>query len=86
MSLVRRLAGSCARGWRQRGLVNEILVSPAPIKYKYLGGKEFVLYGDSEVQGSSYRNLRRRLVAVGFVLHQDPHACTLTMTFPEEES
>lgn len=84
--LVRRLAGACARGWRQQSLVNELLAGPAPINHEHFAQTQYTTFGASHVGGASYRNLRARLVSVGFVIRTDYERRAVTMMFPEEEA
>jgi hypothetical protein len=78
----RRLALAVCQGWRQESIVNELLAGP--IK-KRTDSFDHVSYGDTRIQSSSFRNLKRRLVAVGFVFKLDDGGWMITMRFPEEE-
>jgi hypothetical protein len=77
-----RLASACARGWRQQGLVNEWMAGPIAKSYESFGHDVFVKYGDSRVDAASYHNLRRRLVAVGFVLRREEDH-RISLVYPE---
>ena len=84
-SVTRRLALACARGSRQSGLVNELLVGRAPMVYRNIGGATYRQYGVSGVTGPSFRNLRRRLIQAGFVVVHDREKSSVIMEFPEEQ-
>ena len=87
MDLLRRLATSQARGERQLSLVNELLsFYPVPTYYYEvpgLYGSKSVLFGKSRLPIKSWKNLRKRLVTVGFVVERDFQAETVTLHFPE---
>ena len=84
-SVVRRLALACTRGPKQASLVNELLVGSAPIGWYVFGQQSHREYGVSKVQGSSFRNLRRRLVQAGFVVVVDNIRNIVSIKFPEEQ-
>lgn len=86
----RRLALSQARGWRQESLVNELLTGkpvPAHVRDGHIrpGYKSWIEVGDTKAAWASFRALRARLVAVGFVIKGSVTE-GFTMTFPEEEA
>ena len=90
-SLVRRLASACAHGWRQQALVNEMLVRPVTRRQFPVPGSGLVssVYGDAQLQSSSFINLRRRLATVGFVFTTTKlsyQESLITMSFPEQEN
>lgn len=71
--LIVRLARSCARGPRQLSFVNELLIDegyqelvPIPTVWEYTS-----VYGDSRLSGSSYQGLKKRLIAVGFIIKRE---------------
>lgn len=87
-----RLARSCARGWRQLSLVNELLPGK-PVRYKYVSpptyshtGRQVKRFGSVGLPHSSFFNLRQRLVEVGFVIVDNPLNCTIMLRFPEEDT
>ena len=82
-SIIRRLAIACTRGSQQQSLVNEMLVGPVAISHDRFSIDQCEAYGQTGLSGESYRNLRRRLTAVGFVLVRDRDRRTITLTFPE---
>ena len=84
-SVIRRLALSCARGSRQSGLVNELIVGRVLMTYRNIGGAAYRQYGVSGVTGPSFRNLRRRLIQAGFVVVTDREGSHVVMEFPEEQ-
>ena len=87
MDMIRRLATSQARGERQLSFVNELLsfrrvtITQYQIPGQY--GNKTVRYGLSKLPNASFRNLRSRLISVGFVLDRDWDTMTVRMTFPE---
>lgn len=89
-SIVRRLASACCQGWRQQSLVNELLVRPVtrtliPVP-NGVHGMITAVYGDTRLQTKSFKNLKARLAAVGFVFKTtvvDREHALVTMTFPE---
>lgn len=89
MDLIRRLATSQARGERQLSLVNELVSykdTPIfPLVIPVYGGTTTHVYGRTHLPGSSWRNLRKRLVSVGFIFIVDRENMTVTMSFPEAE-
>lgn len=91
-TLMRRLAASQARGPRQMSLVNELLsFQEVPVRLVYPPGVHngTLLYGASDLPGASWRNLKKRLISVGFVLKpvpdpQYPAFCSgVRMLYPE---
>lgn len=71
--LVNRLARSQAHGTRQMGFVNELLAGEAyknriTVPGNGFGGQmEAISYGDSKVGSASFRSLKARLIANGFI-------------------
>ena len=65
-------------------LVTELLTGPVNINYENFGPKVYVRYGHARVQSTSFHNLKKRLVANGFVF-QRPGGDTVRMTFPEAQ-
>lgn len=89
-SIVRRLASACARGWRQQALVNELLVAPVTRAQFIVPGSMQVssVYGQTRLPSKSFRNLRVRLSAVGFVFattRLNHEEALISMTFPEQK-
>ena len=87
MDIIRRLATGQARGERQLSLVNELLSFRA-VYFTYVDipgppGSQTVVYGLTKLPFSSYRNLRTRLISVGFVFEVDRDYGSVTMKFPE---
>lgn len=85
--IVRRLATSQARGERQLSFVNELL-SFNPVSYRFFqipGGYGEIAktprYGLSMLEHRSWKNLRKRLVSVGFVIDYDRNAQTVCLYF-----
>lgn len=78
--LVARAAAACARGHRQRSLVNELLAGPVQLSYREFGCEMYLVVGESGVSNASFKNLRRRLVDTGFVIKRDD--MVLTMRYP----
>jgi hypothetical protein len=76
--VVARLARACARGHRQLEFVNELLAGEAYCRLTELNffhyGKQAqaVLYGDTRLSGSSWQNLRKRLIENGFMVKYSP--------------
>lgn len=90
MNIVRRLATSQARGDRQLSFINELL-SGNPIIYSFydIPGKpngRTVHYGISQLSHASWRNLKKRLIQVGFVINENREAQTVQLHFPEMNS
>lgn len=89
--LIRRLATSQARGERQLSLVNELLTF-RPVPYYRLrvptmyGPAEMTRYGKSALEYRSWKNLRKRLVSVGFVVETSRGSQTVRLHFPEMDS
>jgi hypothetical protein len=84
--VIRRLATSQARGERQLSFVNELLTfDPVPFKFQQIPGihAEEIRYGHTSLPGQSWRNLRKRLISVGFTIERDWKTQTITMHFPE---
>lgn len=86
--MIRRLATSQARGERQLSFVNELLsFKRVAITYYQIPGHPYgrgtVRYGVSKLPTASFKNLRSRLISVGFVIDRDWDAMTVRMTFPE---
>lgn len=81
--LVARLARACARGWRQEQLVTELLTGHVDILCNHFG----VEYGKAKVGPQSYRNLRNRLISVGFVFEKSYKNkwMGVIMSFPERK-
>lgn len=67
--LVVRLARACAHGTRQMGFVNELLAGAG---YVELDSFSNVNYGDSRLGGNSWRSLKKRLIANGFIVTMTP--------------
>lgn len=85
--MVRRLATSQARGVRQMSFINELMAF-RPVHYRYIPipeRREAIVFGRSELNGTSWFNLKRRLVSVGFSFSRDSEKRTITMSFPETE-
>lgn len=87
--LVRRLAVSQARGFRQASFVNELLTF-RPVSFELVSfpgprGSVSVVLGRSKLSWRSWVNLRRRLVSVGFVVVTDQKTESVTLFFPETE-
>jgi hypothetical protein len=87
--LIRRLATSQARGHRQASFVNELLTF-RPVSFEVVpvpgpNGSATALLGRSRLSWKSWVNLRRRLVAVGFVVVLDQVTKSVTLFFPETE-
>lgn len=78
----RRLALACCRGNSQRSFVNEALVGPVKIYHEHYS-RDVLKVGKASLGWQSFRNLRERLIRVGFVFEVDKYE-TITMTFPEE--
>ena len=82
--LIARLARSCAHGVRQMELVNELLVQPAQItKFHVPGqwGPPVNQYGGAHLGGSSFVNLKKRLVANGFFFDYNHDRTQIRMRF-----
>lgn len=62
--IIHRLALACAHGKCQKALVEELLEGPAYIQRDYWGFKA----GKAGVGGESFRSLRKRLKANGFIV------------------
>ena len=85
--IVRRLAVSQARGWRQAGFVNDLLAG-TPVPYRVVPipgqfGTSTSKYGVTELDHRSWVGLRNRLYGVGFVFATDRRKQAVTMKFPE---
>lgn len=76
-NMVERLAKACALGWRQHSLVNELALGSVPRYFDRWG----VTYGDSKLGHNSWKGLRSRLVAAGFVVIDDEDR--IGIYFPE---
>lgn len=63
--LIVRLARACAHGTRQMGFVNELLAGASYVEIDHF---DHVNYGDSRLSGNSWRSLKKRLVANGFIV------------------
>lgn len=75
--MVQRLANACALGWRQQSFVNELALGPVRRNFDHWG----VSYGDSKLAHNSWKGLRSRLVAAGFVVIDDEDR--IGIYFPE---
>ena len=83
--LVRRLAVSQARGFRQASFINELLIWK-PVSFEVVtvpGGSITAHLGRSKLSWQSWVNLRRRLVSVGFVVSMSKKNQTVSLSFPE---
>ena len=76
--VIARLARACARGERQLAFVNELLADEAyvrlvPIPIYFGGGRqaEGASFGNSRMGGESWRSLKKRLIANGFIIKTD---------------
>lgn len=76
-----RLARSCARGVRQLGFVNELLMDEGVRSTYSIGHQTYVHYGDSRLGGKSWVALKKRLVAMGFVVKVDQEKNKVSMRF-----
>jgi len=79
------LALSCARGPRQAALAEELISGPVRIDFEYpMGGMygAHAVYGESKASHPSYRGLKARLCALGFVFKKEKKYF-VAMTFPE---
>lgn len=80
-----RLARACSRGTTQASLVNELLAGTVTIRDTAIApDRSWIYVGKSGLCWKSFKNLRARLVGVGFVLEVDRVRQTVTMHFPEE--
>jgi hypothetical protein len=84
--LLYRLASACAHGSSQQALVNEMIAGPSYKSLRKVGNDAYVVYGLIELGTTSFKNLRRRLHSVGFVVLVNHESGKVTMTFPEQES
>jgi hypothetical protein len=72
--VVARLARACARGERQLAFVNELLADDAyvrqvPLPYWFAGRQATgIAYGHSRMGSDSWRSLKKRLIANGFII------------------
>lgn len=64
--IVHRLAKTCALGWKQESLVNELIQGKVYIRENKWG----CLVGETGLGWSSWKNLRKRLVTAGFVVDE----------------
>lgn len=87
MDLIRRLAVSQTRGERQLSLVNELLsfreVDVSYVQIPGIYGSMSPVFGTTRLPYASLRNLRKRLISVGFVIKIDLEEDTIRMYFPE---
>lgn len=84
MDIVRRLAVSQARGWRQASFINELLsFGPVPFREVPVPGGTTVRYGVSDLEYRSWVGLRSRLTLAGFVVETNQSMRTVRLHFPE---
>lgn len=85
--IIRRLAISQARGVNQLSLINE-LVTWAPVSFEWYeiptyGNPSTRVYGVTRLQHRSWKSVKARLVAVGFVIEESRESMTIQLHFPE---
>lgn len=85
--IIRRLATSQARGTNQLSFVNE-LINMSEVPYYWYTVPTYQryqtrLYGITRLDHSSWKNLKARLVSVGFVIKDDKENMTISLIFPE---
>lgn len=90
MDIIRRLATSQARGDRQLSFINELLPGD-PVIYSYYNipgvfNGVTTLYGNSKLSHASWKNLKKRLIQVGFVVDDNRDAMIVQLHFPEADS
>jgi len=85
--LINRLARSCARGSRQLALVNELIAGPVKVQQITIHASNqypkpiAVVYGEINLEFKSWKNLRSRLLAVGFFFPYSEDKTSFRMVF-----
>lgn len=81
-----RFLQSTARGCNQLSLINEFVekgwtIPVYTVTIPVNGGQTATLYGDTRLSGTSYRNLRKRMITAGFRTKKSDDGTTVTL-FP----
>lgn len=81
--LLDRLARCCAHGTRQAELVNELLAGPVRVALVRVPGQQHPIshYGEAQLAGSSWKNLRGRLARNGFYFTYSDSRLHIEMRF-----